>query len=204
MPPPAGHSTGRRDGPSVSVHAHHTTEYYRGADLCINARCHGCASEFCVGVGVEDTMGDPRSQDACAPQKHYWYLRPPSCGPVFDPSARDPTKVCEIAREKGRVTGHDNRRGFIKRQYWDPAAVVQMLRQPTIGCNLMRHRPRTCQIRHPAPHLFLITDDRRHHFCRGHVGQAGTQAYRAWLVAPLQHAQMSGFDIPTYSRAAAL
>jgi hypothetical protein len=49
---------------------------------------------------------------ACAPQKHYSYLRPPSCGPAFDRQAGDLTKVCEIAREKGRVTGHDNRRNF--------------------------------------------------------------------------------------------
>jgi Homeodomain-like domain len=101
------------------------------------------AASGLLGLTTQRRVGTPIT---CAPQKHYWYLRPPSCGPVFDRQARDLTKVCEIAREKGRVTGHDNRRnfqvhcsdpqpstlepledkrrGFIKRQYWDSAVVV--------------------------------------------------------------------------------
>src|SRR5215813_3692827 len=63
--------------------------------------------------------------------------------------------------------------------------------QPKTSDRWYDRKARTCQIGHPASHLFLITDDYRHYFCRGHVGQTGAQGYRAWLIAPLQHAQMT-------------
>jgi hypothetical protein len=56
-----------------------------------------------------------------------------------------------------------NRRGLIKRQDWNPSVVIQMLQQPPLCFDLMRHRPGTCQIPHPASHLFFITDDRGDH-----------------------------------------
>jgi len=170
-------------------------------------------------------------RNACVPQKYCWYLpnaeictycwpvlliRRPSRGPVLDLQAGDLTKVCEISREQGRITGPDNRgnlqvhgsdpqtstpellegnrRGFVKRQNWNPSVVVQMLQPPPIGFNLMRHGPRTCQIRHPASHLFFITDDRGDHLWRRQVCKTSAQRSGARLVAPLQHAQMIGIQ----------
>jgi hypothetical protein len=103
--------------------------------------------------------------------------------------AWDLAKVCEIPREQRRIPGEhngrnlqvhgsdpqpstpelleDNSRGPIKRQDRDPSVVAQMLQQPATGFDPMGHRARTRKIRHPAQHLFPITDDRGHHLCRG-------------------------------------
>ena len=85
----------------------------------------------------------------------------------------------------------DDGRGFIEPQHRDPSIAVQRLQQSPIGFDLLCHRPRPCQIRHPTPHL-LSTDDRCHHLFRRQEGKTRTQGRCTWLLMPLQHTQMIG------------